>query len=200
VIDQQIKTYLAFVKKICPLIPDDDLLMLGTKLSVQQFKKNDLFITTGEIQKSLGFIISGLVRSYYIDSNAEEHTMRFMSDMEFVTDYPALLSYEPTKYNFHCLANTTMVILPHDAIKEAYNAPQFNRFGRIIAEKVLQVYHARVESFLFESAEQRYMNFVKSQPGLFKHVSVTHLCSYLGVKRQTLTRIRKKIIKPGLLI
>jgi CRP/FNR family transcriptional regulator len=192
---EEINAYLNFIRTICPLMPEADLLKLGSSLTVQKFKKNEYFIKTGQVQKCLGFIINGLMRSYYIDNDGDEQTMRFMANMEFVIDYPALLCNEPTKYNFHCLADTILVMIPYEAILESYNTHQFDRFGRIIAEKVLQIHHARVESFLFETAEQRYIKFVQQRPDLSNKVSVTHLCSYLGVKRQTLTRIRKKIIK-----
>ena len=192
---EQVQTYLDFIKGICPLMPDAELQKLGSRLTVHQLKKKEYFIKAGQVQTYLGFIIEGLVRSYYIDNNGDEQTMRFMGDMDFVTDYPALLCGGATKYNFHCLADTTLVMLPYDAILESYDSHYFDRFGRIIAEKVLQLYYARVESFLFETAEQRYTKFVKEQPHLLNQVSITHLCSYLGVKRQTLTRIRKKVIK-----
>lgn len=66
---------------------------------------------------------------------------------------------------------------------------------RCSAEKSCQMHQDRIEAFLFETAEQRYLNFIRQQPEIFNRVSVTHLCSYIGVKRQSLTRIRKKLIK-----
>jgi DNA-binding MarR family transcriptional regulator len=51
----------------------------------------------------------------------------------------------------------------------------------------------RIESFLFENAETRYLDFIKENPDLFNRVSLSYLASYLGIERQSLTRIRKKL-------
>jgi CRP/FNR family transcriptional regulator len=53
----------------------------------------------------------------------------------------------------------------------------------------------RIESFLFETAEQRYLEFMSENPDLYHRVSVSHLSSYLGIERQTLTRIRQKLAR-----
>ncbi len=67
------------------------------------------------------------------------------------------------------------------------------RYGRLVAEEVLKIQQKRIESFLFETAEDRYIKFINEDPDLFNRVSISHLCSYLGIERQTLTRIRKKL-------
>ena len=68
-------------------------------------------------------------------------------------------------------------------------------YGRLIAEHVLTVQTDRVESFLFENAEQRYLNFIDKNPDIINRISLTHLASYLGIERQSLSRIRKKIVE-----
>jgi hypothetical protein len=51
----------------------------------------------------------------------------------------------------------------------------------------------RLESFLFQNAEQRYVNFTSKYPTLFNRVSLTDLATYLGIERQSLSRIRKSL-------
>jgi hypothetical protein len=69
----------------------------------------------------------------------------------------------------------------------------FERNGRLIAEEVLRQQQRRIESFQFDSAEQRYLDFIKEHPELFNRVSLTHLSSFLGIERPSLSRIRKRI-------
>jgi len=193
---EEIQVFLAFMKDICPLLTASELTNLGTSLTVRELKKGEYFIRAGELQKDLGFITKGLIRSFYTDLQGEEQTMRFITNSEFVSNYAALLTKEPTRYNFQCLEPTTLVVLPYKVVVESYdNSHQFERFGRLIAEKSCQMHQSRIEAFLFETTEQRYLSFVRKQPGLFNRVSVTHLCSYIGIKRQSLTRIRKKLIR-----
>jgi CRP-like cAMP-binding protein len=193
---EQIQIFLNYIKNICPVLTESELANLGVSLSVRALKKNEYFIRDGELQKNLGFITNGLIRSYYTDIHGQEQTMRFITDMQFVSNYAALLTSQPTRYDFQCLEATTIVVLPYSVVVNSYNSShQFERFGRIIAEKSCQMHQSRIEAFLFETAEQRYLNFIKQQPELFNRVSVTHLCSYIGITRQSLTRIRKNLIK-----
>ncbi len=71
----------------------------------------------------------------------------------------------------------------------------FEKYGRLVAENLLVMKNNRIESFLFENAEQRYLNFVKENAELLSRISLTHLSSFLGIERQSLTRIRKKLIQ-----
>jgi len=59
----------------------------------------------------------------------------------------------------------------------------------------LKFQQKRIESFLFETAEERYLDFIKDNPDLINRVSISHLSSSLRIERQTLTRIRKKLAK-----
>jgi CRP-like cAMP-binding protein len=94
---------------------------LAAHLSVREPKKNDYFIKSGELQKNLGFIIKGMMRSYYTNDEGDEQTVSFMAEMELVTNYPALLSNHPSMFSFRCLTDTTLVILPYAAVVESYD-------------------------------------------------------------------------------
>jgi len=89
-------------------------------------------------------------------------------------------------------------IIPNHIQKGYEQFPIFERYGRLIAEEVLKMQQKRIEGFLFENAETRYLEFVKENPDLFNRVSLSHLASFLGIERQSLTRIRKKLIQSSL--
>jgi CRP-like cAMP-binding protein len=74
-------------------------------------------------------------------------------------------------------------------------SPKFERYGRLIAEEILKRQQTRIESFIFQTAEERYLDFMKQHPALFNRISLSHLCSYLGIERQSLTRIRQKLAR-----
>ena len=60
------------------------------------------------------------------------------------------------------------------------------RYGRLIAEEVLKQHQKRIESFLFENAEDRYLDFIKTFPNIHDRVSLSYLSTYLGIERQSL--------------
>lgn len=186
--------FLQSFMQICPEIKEEELNFLRKQVSVSTYHKKSLYLSPKAVQKSIGFIGAGLIRTYYMDENGKDITLAFNKEGDYVTDYLAFIKQAHTNYYFECLEDCTVVNLPYVAIRDGYNRFKvFEKYGRLIAEKVLEVRIKRVDSFLFHNAEDRYLEFVSENPGLLNRIAVTHLCSFLGTERQTLTRIRKKI-------
>src|SRR5690606_15914102 len=163
-------------------------------LSVERFNKGDFFLKRGEIQTNMGYVCEGLIRRYYINEKGNEITTGFTKEMEYITDYPSFIRQIPTKYYLQLLEPSTVVKLPYTAIMTSYDKFKNSEMqGRLIAEKVLTILNDRVESFLFNTAEERYLSFMHENPDLIQRISLTHLSSFLGIERQSLSRIRSRI-------
>ena len=140
------------------------------------------------------YIVSGLVRSFYIDDKGSEISAYFIKEFDFVSDYPAFLNDSKSNYFFQTLEATTVVALPKNLILKAYEtSPKFEKFGRLIAEEAVKFLQGRMDSFLFKTATERYLEFIDKEIELFNRLSVEHFATYLGIERQSLTRIRKKL-------
>lgn len=189
-----IEILLNSVKAICPKLTDHDLAQYTTQLSITDLKKKDYFHQAGKVQKTIGFITKGLIRSYYVDQEGNEITVGFYAEGDYVTHFASFVLRQPSKYYIQCLEPTTLVCLTLDGMQWIYEqSPNFERYGRLIAGQILIRQQARIESFIFQTAEERYLDFTANYPTLFNRVSLSHLCSFLGIERQTLTRIRQKI-------
>lgn len=189
-----VEIFLKSVTIICPNITNDELSLFAAKLTITELKMKDLFIQSGKVQKAIGFITKGLVRSFIIDLDGNERTVGFYAEGEYATHYPAFITQKPSQYTIQCLEPTTFVCLSFADMQWMYQQfLVFERYGRLIAEEVLKQQQARIESFIFQTAEERYLDFVNHRPSLFNRISLSQLCSYLGIERQTLTRIRQKI-------
>jgi CRP-like cAMP-binding protein len=190
-----INAYLNSIKKICPKVTNNELNYIESGLTVFKLKPKDIFINANSIQQQqIGFVYSGLLRAYYTDKYSKEISVKFIQENEFATHFSVFISQTPSKYSFQCIEPSTIVCLSYRHIQEGYEKyPILERYGRLVAEEVLKIQLTRIESFLFETAEERYLNFIKENPELFSRVTVSYLSSYLGIERQSLTRIRKKI-------
>jgi len=189
-----INIYLESVRAICPELTDDELALFASKLTIKELKKKEFFLEAGKIQKALGFIVIGLVRSFYIDDEGNERTVGFYAETDYATHYHSFIARQPSRYSIQCLEPATFVCLSFDDLQWIYRqSPQFERYGRLIAEEVLKRQQVRIESFIFQTSEERYLDFSRNQKSLFNRVSLSHLCSYLGIERQSLTRIRQKL-------
>lgn len=182
------------VREICPNLTDEELSCYASKLTFEELNKKDFFLQSGKIQKSIGFIVSGLVRSSFVDNDGNEITVGFYAEKEYATHYPAFITQQPSKYSIQCLEPTVMACLSYENLQWIYeNLPSFEKYGRLVAEEILKRQQSRIESFIFQTAEERYIDFIKCHSDLFNRISVSHLCSFLGIERQSLTRIRQKL-------
>lgn len=190
------KTYLNSYLQICPVLEPKELDFIHLNLSLSTLSKKEYFLKSNAVQHEMGFVYSGLLRSFYIDEKGKKVTISFINENSYAADYPSFIQQKPSKYYIEALEETVIVNLSYTAIQEAYKKfKNFENYGRLIAEQILIKKQERIESFLFENAEERYLKFIENHSNIINRISVSHLSSYLGIERQSLTRIRKKLLK-----
>lgn len=186
--------YLDFYVKLCPSLTPQELNFIQSKLTISKYKKKEFYLKCGEVQKGMGFVFSGLLRSYYIDEQGKKVTISFINENSYASDYPSFIRQIPSKYFIESIEPSIIVNLPYQTIQEAYKkSKNFENYGRLISELILIKKQDRIESFLFENAEERYLRFIKQNGNIINRITLSDLCSYLGIERQSLSRIRKKI-------
>jgi CRP/FNR family transcriptional regulator len=188
--------YLESYLRICPELKEDELDFIKENLSISEFKKKKLYLKSGQVQKEMGFVYKGLLKSYYVDNQGKKVTISFINESSYAADYPSFIQQRPSKYFIETIEPTVMVNLSYVAIQNAYSRYKtFEKYGRLISEQILLKKQDRIESFLFENAEERYLSFMQKNQDILSRISISDLSSYLGIERQTLTRIRKKLIQ-----
>lgn len=193
-----LNAYSIALRKICPELTDEEIAFMLNCVTITELKAKEVYLKSGEVQGSLAFSYKGLLRVYYINDKGEDITISFVKENNYATDYGAFISQKPSKYFIETLEPCLLINVPYDAIKECYaKFKNCEKYGRVIAERHLIKVQDRMNDFLFNNAEQRYINFVSNHADILNRISITHLSSYLGMKRQTLTRIRKKLIVGG---
>ena len=161
----------------------------------KSFKKGELFNNYKNVCKELGFIVEGTFRSYVIDPNSgEERNVFFFSKSGFVTAYKSFVNQIPCEYYTEALTDAHIICINIQSLQKLYKqSHEWECFGRLAAEMAATVVIARVESFLLQSAEERYQALVKAHPALCDDVPLYHISSYLGIQGPSLSRIRKRL-------
>ena len=189
-----IKDYLYSIKQLCPETTEEQLQSFGKHLYVKQFKSKDIIFEKGIIQNEICFLNNGLVRAYHLDDDKNDKTLWFVSENEFVTDYPAFIANEESNCTFEAIEDTTLVFIPKEALFEAFEKySSCQKYGRLIAERVLKSDLDRVKSFQIKTAKERYLDVLNHPADIINRVPLGHIASFIGIKRQSLTRIRKQI-------
>lgn len=159
----------------------------------KQVKKGEFFLAEGQVCKQVGFIVNGLMR-YYINHNGEEKTYAFSQENNFICNYENFLPQTPSTKIIQALEDCEILQISFTDLQIFYKTvSKGERFGRLVIEQVFIQLLQDLSSFYTDTPEYRYGQFVKRHPDLQQRISQYHIASYVGVKPQSLSRIRKRI-------
>jgi CRP-like cAMP-binding protein len=157
------------------------------------YKKGDFFLEEGKICKQVGFVTKGLLR-YYINHDGEDKTYDFAQEHNFVCNYESFIPRTPSTKNIQALEDCEILQISYDDLQLFYKSiSQAERFGRLVIEQVFIQTLQDLSSFYTDTPEIRYEKILRKHPDLLQRMSQYHIASYVGVKPQSLSRIRKRI-------
>ena len=157
------------------------------------YKKGDFFLSDGQICKQVGFVNKGLMR-YYINHDGEEKTYAFSQENQYICNYESFIPQSPSSKIIQALEDSELLVISHSDLQLLYaNVREGERFGRIAIEMVFLQMLKDITSFYTETPELRYERFLKNHSDLQQRVSQYHIAAFVGVKPQSLSRIRKRI-------
>jgi len=194
--EKELQGYIDLFMEQFPELSSEAKAFTRSFLIIEKYKKKEFLYKNGEVQKEIGYLCKGLLRKFYVNEKGNEIITGFSKEKEYATDYPSFLRQKPSKYCLQFIEPSVIVKMPYKKLQEAYCKYKGNEmYGRLVAERVITRDTDRVESLLFESAEERYLNFLQENKDIINRISLTHLASYLGIERQSLSRIRSNLAK-----
>ena len=162
-------------------------------VSIKHFDKNDELLSQGKVNKGIYYVVQGAFRTYHLKDGNEISTA-FYFEKDFIHDIESLSTGLPSKSNIVAIEKSECIYIPKSDMIGLYDKiPSFHKIGKKILE--LMVITEKKYSALFTDylPKERYEYILTSHPELVKRVSIQHLASFLGVARETLSRIRKRI-------
>ena len=182
----------AYVQAMAPL-SDADWALLAAIAVPAAYPKHGLLQEPGRVCGAVAFITKGLFRLYYTDADGHEVNARFAAENQFIVDYHSFLSQRPARYACQALEPAEVLLLPYAGVQGLYQqSPAWDHFGRLMAEQVYRQVMERVEALQFLSPEQRYAQVLAGRPPWLARISQRQLASYLGVRPESLSRIRRR--------
>ena len=188
------KYYREQLQRLYPSLSIGLIEELSLDWQVLYFPARSHLIYAGEKQAQAFFIVEGLVRAYYPDVEADV-TVNFIKEGEFATHYTSLEGEMRSAYSFQALEPVVAVTTSNAYLRELCLR---RNDAEGLLRRLIEVEYARafahLQTFLTRSAEERYRLFLKEFGDILPRISVTDLSSYLGVSRQNLTMIRKRLL------
>jgi CRP/FNR family transcriptional regulator len=173
---------------------EDECLMFIPYLNRKKLEKGEYLIREKETVNEIAFIEKGVLRLYYLSNDGKEVNSHFFLSNDYAVPYLDFLKNRPSRYYLQALEDCELLTFNAESLQIAYdNSKNWERFGRIIAESVYASATNRFESFLFLSAKERYLQMLFDYPRFIQEIPLYHLASYLGIERESLSRIRKEI-------
>jgi len=157
-------------------------------------KKGTILLEEGQKSKDSYFVLKGCIRKYYI-IDGEEKTTAFYTEMDAFTPH-CVLNKAPSEYFISCVEDSIISVSNSDmGIEVNSKFPKFDIMCRLLSEELLAKQQINFDEFKTSSPEQRYLNLIQNRPDLIQRVPQHQLASYLGIKPQSLSRLRARIIE-----
>ncbi|WP_194777643.1 Crp/Fnr family transcriptional regulator [Pararhodonellum marinum] len=155
--------------------------------------KSTVFFRGESVFNRLYFLESGIVRSYRL-IDGEDFTYFFFFQNEFVVDFESFLKDEKSPFFFETLEDSTVFCFEKKDIYMLYDLyPKFEKIGRIMAENAYLSAASRLKQYQTDSLKSRYLRLMEKNPSLLQKIPQHYVASYLGVKPQSLSRIKAEI-------
>jgi CRP-like cAMP-binding protein len=139
------------------------------------------------------YIIKGCVREYYL-IDGEERTIEFYTEDDSICYSMSRLNGTPARQYFECIEDTTLSMCSYEQEKILFRRfPRLESLCRQDLEAKLAQYQEAMAVYMISTPAERYQNLINTRPGLLDRVPQYQLASYIGIKPESLSRIRGRI-------
>ena len=177
-------------------LTDSDIEFSKTYFELNSAAKKTILEVENKVPKHLYFITEGFMRLYYKDINGDEVTTLIVSPNQFITSFTNFIHEIKSNENVECITNCEFYKIERSKLVELIDKNEnFKKLSLVIFEQSLAITQIRANDFATLTADLRYKKMVEQQPEIIQNVPIQYIASYLGIKPQSLSRIRKQMIK-----
>jgi CRP-like cAMP-binding protein len=182
-----------FIESIRDIVPlnDAEVETLASVAKFKEYKKDDYLTREGETENYIYFILDGAIRNYCLN-RGEEFSLDFFFSGSFTNSFMSFLLREKSIVNVQALVETKVIRIHYDEVTKLYaQSLNFNKLGRIVTESLYVKRTRRELSFITQTAKERYETLLSGNQELINRLPQKYLASFLGIKAESLSRIRK---------
>jgi CRP-like cAMP-binding protein len=189
--DNFLKLFDSYVK-----LTDSDIKFCKQYFELKSLPKNTIIEEENRVPKYLYFITNGFMRLFYYDDNGDEITTLIASPNRFITSFLNFIHDKKSDENLECITDCELYEIERNKLLELIDKNEnFKKFSLLIFEQAMASSQIRANDFATLTADLRYKKLIEQQPEIIQNVPIQYIASYLGIKPQSLSRIRKQIIK-----
>jgi len=176
-------------------LTDQEVRCILDRVQVRTYLKGQYIVQQGDVCRHESFVLSGCAKTFFCDSDGNEHVMMFAIENWWTGDLGSFITQQPADYNIQCLEKTVVAQLSFIDLEQLYaEVPKLERFFRIIMQNAYVAAQKRIVRNLSMPAKERYLIFKKQYPCIEQRVPQYLIASYLGITKQFLSKIRAELI------
>ncbi|WP_343670946.1 Crp/Fnr family transcriptional regulator [Chitinophaga sp.] len=174
----------------------DELQAIRSGAQVRKVRRKQLLLQEGEVCLYKMFVAEGLLKTYYIKDDGSEHILRFSPEGGWTTDARSLHNQTVSKLNIEVMEDSVVLLWTHEVLSSLVNTiPALQAYTNDLISQNLYSSYERILSNISATSEEKYQEFVNNYPDLINRVPLHMIASFLGVSRETLSRIRHAQLK-----
>jgi CRP-like cAMP-binding protein len=178
-----------------PLTNEEEALIVAT-FQPKKLRKKQYFLQEGDVCKYAGFIVKGAMRQYRVDEKGVEHIVHLFIENYWANDRESSTMLTPSVYNIDAWEDTELLIITRaDMLDLMGKIPALVEMIRIMDERNAIANQRRLNATLSNTAEKRYEEFANNHPIFIQRFPQHLIASFLGITKETLSRIRKQAMK-----
>lgn len=182
-----------YISTIAPL-SEAEIEQIFEMIKIRSYKKNKVLLREGQIGNTCYFVLQGCIRQYYLMDGVEKTTNFFTEGMPITSTFV----FDNKGSMFFLVCSEDSILVEGNQAEEHLffeQMPRMETLNRMGVEMELQKNQEAFAQFIMLGPEERYLNLLNNRPDLLDRVPQYQLASYLGITPESLSRIRKRIIK-----
>ncbi|PWT78804.1 MAG: cyclic nucleotide-binding protein [Bacteroidetes bacterium] len=192
--DSIFEAFELYIEKMIPGITLKQVGLMRAQCMTRKLRKKEIILREGEVSYYKIYVAKGLLRNYSIGENGYEYIVRFADGGNWTTDPESYYSGLPSNYNIDAIEPSEIVMFDHNAFESLkQQIPPLSAFSEMVITRNASLTQKRVLMNIVATAEEKYIDFMNTYPEIFHRVPLHMIASYLGVSRETLTRVRQSL-------
>ncbi|MDJ1495065.1 Crp/Fnr family transcriptional regulator [Cytophagaceae bacterium DM2B3-1] len=172
-------------------LPDQEIQPILSSAIPRKLRRNELLLQAGDVCRHKVFIVSGMLRTYSISANGNEHIVQFSSEKEWTLDIESYDLETPATVNIAAVDPAEIILWK----KNDFNAllaslPLLKKYSEQLISRKIYENRQRLLTAISATPEEKYDDFIRNNPHLIARIPLHMIASYLGISLKTLTRIR----------
>jgi len=190
----QIKPFFEYIKQFIELTPVEEDYILA-KVKIKKYLKGQFVVKNGEVCRHENFVLSGCLKTFYIDNDGHEHVVMFAIENWWTADLGSFITQTAADLNVQCIENSELIQIHHNDLQQLYlEIPKLERFFRIIIQKAFVAAQKRIVNNFSLPAMERYLQFREHYSQIEQRVPQYMIASYLGMTKEFLSKIRNQLM------